>query len=149
MSTVPGTAPIPPTAYETYMEQFAINGCLETPGSQFSTFTFAEEFAFLFPHVNNSQREQHFNTFVAINPDIFWTLDEIEESVSAHVEFLFNAREVLKYTVVRYEDLIRSRWMKKSRAQRRQILLEAWPDIAPKHRPDLYRYLGSAHYISS
>lgn len=36
----------------------------------------------------------------------------------------------------RYEDAVQRRWMKKNGKQRRCILLEAWPDMAPTHRPD-------------
>lgn len=36
----------------------------------------------------------------------------------------------------RYEEVIQKRWMKKSETKRRGILLQAWPDMAPTHRPD-------------
>ncbi|KAF2653027.1 hypothetical protein K491DRAFT_24362 [Lophiostoma macrostomum CBS 122681] len=134
------------SAYVEAAKQTEIDGRLETPSSQFSTFTFAEEFAFLFPHVNDIRREAFFHNFLDLYPHHKWTIDEIEDNARYHLDSLFKLRAILEYIVVRFEDVIRSRWMKKSATQRKQILLEAWPGIAPKHRPDLYRYLGSNHY---
>jgi hypothetical protein len=42
----------------------------------------------------------------------------------------------LNAIITRHESLIRKRWLKKSTAQRRTVLLEAWPQMAQSHRPD-------------
>ncbi|KAI4609523.1 hypothetical protein J4E83_008693 [Alternaria metachromatica] len=42
----------------------------------------------------------------------------------------------LNTILVRHEATIRKRWTKKSPAQRRDILLEAWPNMPEVHRPD-------------
>lgn len=36
----------------------------------------------------------------------------------------------------RHEATIQKRWAKKTKAQRLQVLLQAWPNMAPNHRPD-------------
>jgi hypothetical protein len=42
--------------------------------------------------------------------------------------------EILK----RHEDVLRKRWMKKSKEQRKKILLSAWPGMSSIHRPDFH-----------
>lgn len=42
----------------------------------------------------------------------------------------------LRQILERHEDVIRKRWMKKSKAHRSKILLEAWPGLSANHRPD-------------
>lgn len=42
----------------------------------------------------------------------------------------------LNSIILRHEALIRQRWMRKTVAQRRKILLAAWPDMPKHHRPD-------------
>lgn len=42
----------------------------------------------------------------------------------------------LRDVVIRHEDTIQKRWMKKSRQQRLKILLECWPGMAAIHHPD-------------
>ncbi|KAH9906787.1 hypothetical protein F4778DRAFT_800764 [Xylariomycetidae sp. FL2044] len=47
----------------------------------------------------------------------------------------------LHQCVKRYEHVVRRRWTsKKSREQRKKLLLEAWPGMSPSHRPDLVAY---------
>jgi hypothetical protein len=43
--------------------------------------------------------------------------------------------KTLNAIITRHESLIRKRWLKKSTAQRRAVLLEAWPQMAHSHRP--------------
>ena len=40
----------------------------------------------------------------------------------------------------RYEEVVRSRWMKRSGPQRERLLLEVWPGMTPHHRPDIRAY---------
>jgi hypothetical protein len=42
----------------------------------------------------------------------------------------------LQKILERHEELLRKRWMKKSKAQRMEILLKAWPNLPSTHRPD-------------
>jgi hypothetical protein len=42
----------------------------------------------------------------------------------------------LNAIIVRHEALIRKRWLKKSARQRRDVLLQIWPDMTESHRPD-------------
>ena len=35
-----------------------------------------------------------------------------------------------------YEDVLQKRWIKKTREQRKKVLLTAWPHMATSHRPD-------------
>ncbi|KAI0145568.1 hypothetical protein GGR57DRAFT_506762 [Xylariaceae sp. FL1272] len=40
----------------------------------------------------------------------------------------------------RHEEVIRKRWHKKTREQRKNILLDLWPNMPPNHRPDIKAY---------
>lgn len=42
----------------------------------------------------------------------------------------------LNSSIKRFRSTIERRWLKKSVQQRRQTLYEAWPEMAPGHRPD-------------
>jgi len=42
----------------------------------------------------------------------------------------------LRQILERHEDVIRKRWMKKTKTQRTAIVLKAWPNMSPAHRPD-------------
>lgn len=49
---------------------------------------------------------------------------------------VFAAYDTLNKILERHEETIQKRWMKKTRQQRLQILLKAWPDMPAPHRPD-------------
>lgn len=42
----------------------------------------------------------------------------------------------LRHILERHEEVIRKRWMKKSKVQRSEIILQAWPGLSANHRPD-------------
>lgn len=46
----------------------------------------------------------------------------------------------LNQILVHFELIIRKRWMQQLRDQRKAILLEAWPNMSKKHRPDFDAY---------
>jgi hypothetical protein len=50
---------------------------------------------------------------------------------------LFRDWHIVHAIIERHEDTIRKRWTKKSREQKKKILLTAWPGMATKHRPDV------------
>lgn len=47
-----------------------------------------------------------------------------------------NDRRLLNDIVERHEATLQKRWMKKTKEQRRKILLSAWHNMAVAHRPD-------------
>jgi hypothetical protein len=50
---------------------------------------------------------------------------------------VFSTFVELQDILERYEDMIRTQWAKKTRAQRQRILVEAWyTDLPRSHRPD-------------
>lgn len=53
---------------------------------------------------------------------------------------IFSCLQELRDILDRYEPMTRTRWMKKSAAQRKAILLEAWPGMAQLHHPHLKAY---------
>jgi hypothetical protein len=64
----------------------------------------------------------------------------IVEEIKHHADILgpaiCGAYTTLHDIVIRHESTIRKRWAKKSVAQRREVLLAAWPDMPRKYRPD-------------
>jgi len=53
--------------------------------------------------------------------------------------------EILNSIILRSEALVRKRWLKKSTAQRKAILLDAWPNMPHSHRPDIQQILRIAN----
>ena len=51
--------------------------------------------------------------------------------------------QMLNGIITRHENTIRKRWTKKTKEQRRKILLSAWPNMSTSHRPDLADFFKS------
>ncbi|OCK75654.1 hypothetical protein K432DRAFT_308042 [Lepidopterella palustris CBS 459.81] len=66
------------------------------------------------------------------------TREEVEKAAKELSEKVFQHWNALKNILDRYEAVIRKRWIKKSQEQRKIILLEAWPDMSAKHRPEFH-----------
>ncbi|KAL8825950.1 MAG: hypothetical protein Q9170_007594 [Blastenia crenularia] len=64
------------------------------------------------------------------------TFKQAEETSQAILGALFEAWDQLKSIVGQYETTIQTRWLKKTSKQRKEILLEAWPEMSRIHRPD-------------
>ncbi|KAG0041138.1 hypothetical protein BGZ83_002300, partial [Gryganskiella cystojenkinii] len=54
---------------------------------------------------------------------------------------IFKDWTALNHIILRHESLIQKRWLKKTREQRKAILLSAWPDMPTMHRPDFEDFL--------
>jgi hypothetical protein len=67
---------------------------------------------------------------------------ECGELAKALTAELFRSWTTLWFLVLSNEAIIRKRWLKKSRAHKQELLLEAWPNMSARHRPDLERYLS-------
>ena len=77
------------------------------------------------------------------------SIEEAKRRVRARATSLASNFNKLHELVVRHENLIRSRWLKKSGPQREKALLEAWPGMSPHHRPDLRAYRAAKGVISA
>ncbi|KAI9831131.1 MAG: hypothetical protein M1819_005219 [Sarea resinae] len=55
-------------------------------------------------------------------------------------ENIFSNWTTLQAILEKHEDVIRKRWMKKSKEQRKKILLQAWPNMSAAHRPDFVAF---------
>jgi hypothetical protein len=67
-----------------------------------------------------------------------------EESQSL-VQQIADLHKILERVVVRHEVLIRSRWRKKTRAQKTEVLLAAEPDTPKTHRPDIASFMSGSN----
>ncbi|KAL6853213.1 hypothetical protein J3F83DRAFT_756200 [Trichoderma novae-zelandiae] len=61
---------------------------------------------------------------------------EVRGKARKRAAAIFANYELLNQILLRHESTIRKRWTKKGRQQRLKILLKAWPEIPPNHRPD-------------
>lgn len=64
------------------------------------------------------------------------TMEEAREEIRQRVSTIFSHYERLRAILERHESTIQKRWLKRNREQRRKLLLTAWPDMLPSHRPD-------------
>ncbi|TPX16058.1 uncharacterized protein E0L32_000392 [Thyridium curvatum] len=62
---------------------------------------------------------------------------EVEAQARPLAESIFRDWEVLKAVVERHEERLLERWRGLKRKKRRDMLLAAWPGMAPQHRPDI------------
>ncbi|KAK3956136.1 hypothetical protein QBC32DRAFT_164917 [Pseudoneurospora amorphoporcata] len=67
--------------------------------------------------------------------------DSVRRTAKDRRDNIFASYVKLHDILDRHEDTIQKRWAKKKKAQRLQILLKAWPNMAPKHRPDFEAFL--------
>ncbi|KAF9272569.1 hypothetical protein BGZ68_002299, partial [Mortierella alpina] len=70
-------------------------------------------------------------------PAGFPTPAEVRREARQRVTKIFKDWNLLNHIVQRHEATIQKRWLKKTREQRKSILLRAWPNMATTHRPDL------------
>ena len=74
-------------------------------------------------------------------PSCFLGMENSSKISAGLTEKLFRDVEILNRIVTRHEAVIRKRWLKKGKAQRRDVLLAAWPDMHIAHRPDFTIFL--------
>lgn len=77
-------------------------------------------------------------------PASFPTPDKVKKETRELTNKLFKDREELEQIVARHEDTIRKRWVNKSNSQKKKILLEAWPNMAKHHRPDVAAWMAKS-----
>ena len=64
------------------------------------------------------------------------SVSEVIRDATASSHRIFQDWNRLHGVLEQYEDVLRKRWIKKSREQRKKVLLTAWPNMAAIHRPD-------------
>ncbi|KAK2760336.1 hypothetical protein FQN54_002404 [Arachnomyces sp. PD_36] len=69
-------------------------------------------------------------------PPSFPTAEEVKKEAEKRAKEIFADRTTLRKVLDRHEDVIRKRWMKKTKEQRKKVLLTAFPQLPPIHRPD-------------
>lgn len=73
-------------------------------------------------------------------PDVA-SAEEVRQQRQRHVAVIFENYELLQRMLLRHEETIRKRWMKKTKQQKQKILLAAWgPGMPLSHRPDFAAY---------
>lgn len=55
---------------------------------------------------------------------------------------IFEDWTTLKFFAIYFEVIVQKRWRKMSLVRRRELLLEVWPGMSAKHRPDLDRWMS-------
>lgn len=70
-------------------------------------------------------------------PSSFSSPQEVSAKARTFSKQLFADYDTLHMIVERHEDTIRKLWSNKSNAQKKKILLEAWPGMPGQHRPDV------------
>jgi hypothetical protein len=63
--------------------------------------------------------------------------DEVGQKARGLSQTIFRDWNDLNSIVERHEETLRKRWGKKSKEQKKKILLAAWPNMSTQHRPDL------------
>jgi hypothetical protein len=64
------------------------------------------------------------------------SLSAAKKNASSYAKAIFSDWKKLQNTLDRHEETIRTRWGKKSAKNRKQLLLDIWPNIPQEHRPE-------------
>ena len=86
-------------------------------------------------NINFSKPEAFFSIGVP-KPSSYPTAVEVRREAFERSTAILSNWTTLRKILDRYEELLRKRWMKKTKAQRKTILLAAWPNMLSAHRPD-------------
>ncbi|KAL9077065.1 MAG: hypothetical protein Q9157_003487 [Trypethelium eluteriae] len=65
------------------------------------------------------------------------TASEVRSKSETLSSSIFDSWNSLRVIVERHEATVRKRWSKRTREQRKKILLTAWPSMSVPHRPDI------------
>lgn len=71
-------------------------------------------------------------------PSSFPSASEVKLQARELSSEVYSLWHTLNFIVIRREDVIRKRWMKKNKNTRANILLRAWPNMPTRHRPDFW-----------
>jgi hypothetical protein len=74
-------------------------------------------------------------------PSSFPTPAEVRNEAKERAKKIFEDWTLINHIIKRHETTIRKRWLKKTRQQRKNILLAAWPDMSLSHRPDIAAFI--------
>jgi hypothetical protein len=89
-----------------------------------------------FSDIDFSKPETFFSSIGLPQPSSFPTPAEVRQQAFEQSNTILSDWATLRKILDRHEETLRKRWMKKSRAQRKTVLLTAWPNMPPTHRPD-------------
>ncbi len=79
-------------------------------------------------------------SFEESRPDGGSTVTTARQEAPQKAHRIFDNFGRLEKIVGAYADLLSSRWMKRTVAKRKKLLLEAWPGMSQAHRPDFNAY---------
>ncbi|KAM0171854.1 hypothetical protein ACHAPF_007881 [Botrytis cinerea] len=68
------------------------------------------------------------------------TPNEVREKARLASQKILSDWNTLRIILQLHADTLEKRWMKKSRTKRKDLLLEAWPNMSTTHRPDYEAY---------
>ncbi|KAI1383317.1 uncharacterized protein F4822DRAFT_420185 [Hypoxylon trugodes] len=63
--------------------------------------------------------------------------EEIRNLAQPRVTRILKNQRVLNMIIGQHEEIIQKRWKNKSKSKRKALLLEAWPNMPPMHRPEV------------
>ncbi|KAI9663741.1 MAG: hypothetical protein M1821_007231 [Bathelium mastoideum] len=76
------------------------------------------------------------------------TPTEVRSKSQTFSSAIFESWSTLEAIIERHEATIRRRWLKKTREQRKKILLAVWPGMAAVHRPDIDAFKKKKNTVS-
>lgn len=89
-----------------------------------------------FKNTDFSNPEAFFSKIGLPQPSSFPTPTDVRRQAFERSTEVLSSWMTLQKILDRHEEMLRKRWTKKSKAQRKEILLTAWPNMPSTHRPD-------------
>jgi hypothetical protein len=91
---------------------------------------------------DDSYSKLFFGALAASNPDIpipeLPSLSEVKVEAERRSRQIFKNWHTLHRILLQHEAVLQKRWLKKTKDQRKKILLSAWPRMPLTHRPEFY-----------
>lgn len=94
-----------------------------------------------FENIDFSKPETFFSELGLPQPSSCPTPAEVRQQAFERSTEVLSYWTTLQKILDRHEEMLRKRWMKKSKAKRKEILLTAWPNMSSTHRPDFQAFL--------
>jgi hypothetical protein len=105
------------------------------------TFRFKDDGEALHPELDRVFVKELVKKVELLRRDWVVTAEEVRAEARRRAENILENANLLHRIILRHEETIRKRWLKRNRDKRKKLLLTAWPKMSASHRPDFDAFI--------